>query len=121
MNNDIVFFEGDGVKVTSSLLILLSSRYYIKEINGVFISKEQNFRRYPIFAAIVFVILALTIGHWSLWFLTVGCIAWAVLMRTQYILRIKVGLGEIRPLKSTNRGELEIIKEAIERAMFEVG
>ena len=78
MNESYIIFEGEGVKVTPTLLILLKSRYYIKDINGVFISKEQNFRRYPIFAAIILFILAICINHWSLWFLTVGCIAGAV-------------------------------------------
>lgn len=116
-NDNDLFYESPNVKITKSVLIIASSRYYIKEINGAIVTKQQNYRRYPILGAILMVGPAIYAGSIGLWLTFIGFIVAAVLMKPTYALRLKTGLGEIRPLRSQNREELEVVKDAIHKAI----
>ena len=43
-----LYYDKDGVKVTSKEFILNSSRYKLSDVNAVYVSKRANYRRYPI-------------------------------------------------------------------------
>lgn len=85
-----------------------------RKINAVFVTKHATYRRYPIFLGIFFFIIAL-IGNFTTCFVIGGALfLTACLMRSRYTLRIILETGEIRPLSSTHKNELENIKQKIE-------
>lgn len=119
MNEITTYLNTAQVKVTSEILIINNWRFYMRNINAIFVTRQATYRRYPICAAILFCFIAIAaksviIGILALFFVLIAC-----LMKTHYHLRIKSYSGESRPLTSTNRQELENIKRAVEAALMD--
>lgn len=114
-----LYYDKDGVKVTSKEFILNSSRYKLSDVNAVYVSKRANYRRYPItFGVLSFFFGLLMVGESmgvALFFFLCGLIMLivAIRMKTQYALRLRIGWGETIPLISTDPYELEEIRKAI--------
>lgn len=114
-----LYYDKDGVKVTSKEFILNSSRYRLSDVNAVYVSKRANYRRYPItFGVLSFFFGLLMVGGSmgvALFFFLCGLIMLivAIRMKTQYALRLRIGWGETIPLISTDPYELEEIRKAI--------
>lgn len=114
-----LYYDKDGIKVTSKEFILNSSRYKLSDINAVYVSKRANYRRYPItFGVFSFLLGIFMMGgsvEVALFFFLCGIAMFvvAVRMKTQYALRLRIGLGETIPLTSTDSYELEEIRKAI--------
>lgn len=114
--NDLLY-ESRDVKITKCVLIIADSRYYIKEINSAIVTKQQNYRRYPTLGAILSIGPALYTNSLGLWIIFICFIVAAILMKPTYALRLKMGLGEVRPLKSKNKEELETVRTVIQEAI----
>lgn len=114
--NDLLY-ESRDVKITKFVLIIADSRYYIKEINSAIVTKQQNYRRYPTLGAILSIGPALYTNSLGLWIIFICFIVAAILMKPTYALRLKMGLGEVRPLKSKNKEELETVRTVIQEAI----
>lgn len=118
MNETKIYLDKAQAKVTNELLIINSWRFYIRNINTVFVTKKATYRRYPIGIAILFIFIAMVANSYVMMFLSLPFILMACLMKTYYHLRIKSYTGEIHPLTSTNKQELEEIKRAVEAALM---
>lgn len=113
------FLHTPHVKITDEYAIFNSNwKVNMEDVNAIFVTRQETNRRYPILLAL----LCFIIGGLSeiTFFLIAGffCLVWAFLIKTRYLLRIKTGTGEIRPIYSTNIRELEDVKAAMERAML---
>ncbi len=114
------FLHTPHVKITDEYAIFNPNwKVNIKDVNAIFITRQATNRRYPILLALFCFI---TGGLSEITYFYIAgffCLVWAfILIKTRYLLRIKIGRGEIRPIYSTNIHELEDIKEAMERAML---
>ena len=85
-----------------------------RKINAVFITRQATYRRYPILLGILFFLVAL-IGNFTICYI-IGLIFFlcAYLIKTRYTLRIILDTGEVRPLSSVHKIELEKAKQKIE-------
>lgn len=119
MNETKIYLDKAQAKVTNELLIINSWRFYIRNINTVFVTRQATYRRYPIGIAILFIFIAMVTNSYVMMFLSLPFILMAYLMKTYYHLRIKSYTGEIHPLTSTNKQELEEIKRAVEAALMD--
>ena len=100
--------------------ILLNNHWRIekRKISAVFVTRLATYRRYPITTGIILIEIA-TVSESPICLLTgIAFILLSFLMRVKYVLRIKIDTGEIRPLVSTNKKELEIIQQEIEKAIM---
>ena len=114
-----VYLNKVHAKVTNELLIINTSRYYMRNINAVYVTRQATYRRYPIVAAIFFLLIAILADSMILAVIAGLFVLVAYLMKTHYHLRLRLYSGETRPLTSTNREELEEIKQAIETALLD--
>ncbi|MCD8269770.1 MAG: DUF6232 family protein, partial [Parabacteroides sp.] len=118
-----LYYDTNGIKVSSRELIVNGSRYYLDDVNAVFVTKLVNYRRYPITMGIFTLLVGGIALDTSSDFATICfivamiCFVIAVLMRTKYILRLRTRFGETKPLISTNQPELLSIREAILQAL----
>ncbi|MCD8137414.1 MAG: DUF6232 family protein [Parabacteroides gordonii] len=118
-----LFYDTDGIKVSSGELIVNGSRYYLDDVNAVFVTKKVNHRKYPITLGILNLLggsisLDISSGFATFCFtVALICFIIAFLMRTKYILRLRTRFGENIPLISTNQSELLAIREAILQAL----
>lgn len=103
-------------------MIILNGQWRLekRKISAVFVTRCATYRRYPISIGIFFFII-FGISH-SVEYFIIGVIfiLIACFIRTRYSLRIKMGTGEIRPLTSIHRSELEDIRRDIEKALNDV-
>ena len=100
--------------------ILLNNHWRIekRKISAVFVTRLATYRRYPITTGIILIVIV-TVSESPICLLTgIAFILLSFLMRVKYVLRIKIDTGEIRPLVSTNKKELEIIQQEIEKAIM---
>ena len=91
----------------------------MRNINAVYVTRQATYRRYPIVAAIFFLLIAILADSMILAVIAGLFVLVAYLMKTHYHLRLRLYSGETRPLTSTNREELEEIKQAIETALLD--
>lgn len=119
MTETKIYLNTAQAKVTSELLVINSWRFYMRNINAVFVTRQATYRRYPICIAIIFLFIAMLTNSIIMALISLLFILMACLMKTHYHLRIKSYSGESRPLTSTNRQELEDIKSAVEMALME--
>lgn len=126
METTSFLYESGNVRVIPDLLLIGDSRYQLNDVNAVFISQVANYRRYPVFAGIFALLVGIPIISGGLASLGLFCLLLAAgnfigacLMRTRYVLRLRTRFGETRPLTSTDRHELELIREAVIRALDE--
>lgn len=100
--------------------ILLDNHWKIKknDISAVFITKLATYKRYPITAGVIFILIAASCSSLICGLLGIVCILSSFFMKAKYVLRIKINTGEIRPLVSTNKVELETIRKEIEKAVM---
>lgn len=117
MSETKIYLNKAQTKVTSELLIINSWRFYIRNINAIFVTRQATYRRYPIGIAIIFIFIAMIANSYIMLLLSLLFFLTAYLMKTHYHLRIKSYTGECHPLTSTNREELEEIKKAVEAAL----
>ena len=112
-----IFYQDGTTKVTDECVIFGSTwKICLNDIVAVFVTKQASYRRYVIFPGVVCLLIG--IGVPLMLCFSVIFFLCAVIMRPRYILRIKTGtgIGEIRPLNSYNKSELNDIKDAIYRA-----
>lgn len=123
MGSNLYYYDREGIQVSSRELRVRGSRYFLADVNAVFVTRQLNYRRYPIFIGLCMFFITVICGGGtaSLVFgiITVLCFIIAICMRTKYVLRLRNRFGETRPLISTNRQELEEIRQAIYKAMEE--
>nr|WP_242506919.1 DUF6232 family protein [uncultured Parabacteroides sp.] len=118
-----LYYDTNQIKVSSKELTVNGSRYYLDDVNAVFVTKLVNYRRYPITMGIFSLLLGGLLldslsGFATFCFLvTLICFVIAVFMRTKYVLRLRTRFGETKPLISTNYSELAAIREAILQAL----
>lgn len=115
----MTFLNTPTVKINNEFAIFNGQwRFEIRKINAVFITRQATYRRYPICSGILFCIIAAAYN--SMGFLIAGllCFLGAYFMKAQYVLRLKTSIGEVRPLSSTNKAQLEEIQKAIEAALM---
>ncbi|WP_449038804.1 DUF6232 family protein [Parabacteroides goldsteinii] len=118
-----LFYDTDGIKVSSGELIVNGSRYYLNDVNAVFVTKRVNYRRYPITIGVLNLLgggmaLDFSSAFATFCFITaLICFIIAILMKTKYVLRLRTRFGETTPLISTNQSELLAIREAILQAL----
>lgn len=55
-----VYLDNPTCKVTSKYLIINGQKYKLADINGVFVTKQVNNRRYPVFIGILGLIISLS-------------------------------------------------------------
>lgn len=114
-----IFLNTPTIRINSEYATFNNNwRFEIRKINAVFITRQATYRRYPIGLSILFGILAAANCSLTCLILAIVSILIAYLMKTQYILRLKTSIGEVRPLTSTDKAELEEIKKAIEAALM---
>lgn len=114
-----IFLNTPTAKIDNEFAIFNNQwRFEIIKINAVFITRQATYKRYPICLGILFCIIAAACN-------SIGCLITGIffffiayLMKAQYILRLKTNIGEVRPLSSTNKAELEEIQKAIEEALM---
>lgn len=114
-----IFLQTAYAKVTNEYVLFNGTwKIDIQKINAVFITKQVNNRHHYILIGL-FILLTGFIFESTLLIITglLFCIG-AIFIKSNYMLRLKIDTGEIRPIKSTNKRELEDIKEAIGKAMF---
>ncbi|HIZ90974.1 MAG TPA: hypothetical protein H9807_02445 [Candidatus Bacteroides merdavium] len=101
--------------------ILLNNHWRIekRKISAVFVTRLATYRRYPITTGIILLFIAAVSESYICVLMGIAFILSSFLMKTKYILRIKMETGEIRPLMSTNKKELEIIQQEIEKAVMD--
>lgn len=114
-----IFLHTAYAKVTNEYVLFNGTwKIDIRKINAVFITKQAGNRHHYILLGL-FILLIGLISDSTIFLITgVISIVGAILMKSNYMLRLKIDTGEIRPIKSTNKRELEDIKEAIGKAMF---
>lgn len=114
-----LYYDKDGVKVTSKELILSSSRYKLSDLTAVCVTKRANYRRYPILSGLLFLLVGFLLTDGAvgaacfLFGCAIFCFVGAAMMKTKYALRLRIGWGETIPLISTNQEELEEIRKAV--------
>ena len=114
-----LFLHTPTVQVNSEYALFNHQwRFEIKKINGVSVTRLATYKRYPITFGVIFVLIAITSSSVECACIGIFLFIIACLMRPQYVLRIKTGTGEVRPLVSKKRTELEDIKQAIEKAIM---
>lgn len=119
MNETKTYLSTEQVIVTNDILIINSWRFHMRDINAIFVTRQATYRRYPICAAILFFIIGAAAKSVIMAIPVLLLVLIALLMKTNYQLRIKLYSGENRPLTSTNRQELENIKRAVEIALLD--
>lgn len=118
MNQNKVYLNTENVVVTSDILLINRTwRFNMDKINAVFVTRQANYRRYPIFIAIICLVVTIVAASIVAGAFSLLCIVIAYFMKTKYVLRVISHAGEIKPLISTNKQELEEIKQAIEIAL----
>lgn len=118
MNQNKVYLNTENVVVTSDILLINRTwRFNMDKINAVFVTRQANYRRYPIFIAIICLVVTIVAASIVAGAFSLLCIVIAYFMKTKYVLRVISHAGEIKPLISTNKQELEAIKQAIEIAL----
>ena len=106
-------------KITDRYALFNSTwKIEIQRINAVFITRQDTHRGYPIFGGFLFLFIGILSEVSFFHIIALISFFGAVLQRTHYVLRIKMDVGEMRPIKSTHKRELEEIKEAIERSIL---
>lgn len=118
-----LYYDTNGIQVSSKELIVNGSRYYLDDVNAVFVTKLVNHRKYPITLGVFNAIGGFFVMGFSSEFamfcfvIALICLVIAIMMKTKYILRLRTRFGETKPLISTNCSELEAIRVAILQAL----
>lgn len=118
-----LYYDINQIKVSSKELIVNGSRYYLDDVNAVFVTKLVNYRRYPVVTGLFFLLMGGVALDFSsdfaifCFFIALLCLVIAVFMKTKYVLRMRTRFGETKPLVSTNYSELKAIREAILQAL----
>lgn len=113
------FLHTPSALITNEYVAFNSSwKIDIKRVCAVFITKQADNRHHCILIGLFILIIGAISESTAILIIGLLCIIGAILMKATYMLRLKMDTGEIRPLKSKNKNELEEIKSAIERAMF---
>ena len=113
IKNNYVRAEHDFIIINEQI------RINKNRIVAIIITKQANSRRYPIFFGVIFLLISAISSSSVCLIISLLLFGLAILMRTKYALRIRTESGEIRPLASTNRSELEQIRDYIEKIIHE--
>lgn len=122
--SDKIFLETPYVKVTEKSVIFNKSyKININDISSVIVTKQESKRRYLIAAGLFSLLIGIVFGaigyNLATLFIMIGIISICMIFieKRKYTLRVKIGLGEVRPIISYSENELLQIKDAMERAM----
>lgn len=113
------FLHTPSVRINNEFIIFNNNwRFETKKVNAVFVAKQATYKRYPICLGLFFLVLAAACSSITCGIIAAFCFLLACLMKAQYVLRLRMDIGEVRPIASPNKSELEDIKKAIEAAIL---
>ena len=127
--NEVIYYQGSGVRVTSTRAILGAKTYAMANITSVSASKKSANRAPGVIIALIGLIIAgfaaasngggcgITIGV----VLLIAGIAVTVTAKNKYIVRIGSASGEANALESTNKEHIKKIVGAMNKAIVQRG
>jgi len=123
MTEETSFYNGNGVTVTNTRVVVPSQTYAMSNVTSVRFAEIKPNRWFPVGAILLGFILAAG-GKGSIWHflvLMLPGIIWLALQKTMFAVALSTAAAESRVLRSRDRAFIESVVEAINKAIVSRG